>query len=438
MATQPPTQSQHPSATFRAPGGVSVLRTRALPPRLPSSCVARPALVARLHAAFEGRLTALIAGAGYGKSTLLAQAVASLKTSWAWLSCDERLRSSEELLAQLAVAIEGAFPGLAARLVFEGTVPQQIALLSNELVEVLPEDLVVVLDDVHALPEGPAREAVGLLVRDLPPAVHVAVASRTALPFPLGRLRTDALVLGEADLALSPEETAEVVRARRPALADRAGELHERTEGWVAGVVLALQPGAPSESLLGRMHFDYLVEEVLGRLPEEIQQFLLETSVLERFTPALAAAVTGRLDAHETIGRLVADHLFTIPLEAEGEWYRYHHLMSALLRRRLAGSPERRAELHRRAADAWLSAGERTEAVPHLLEAGEHARAVDVIEPLAEGMIGTPAASALADWLALIPREQWKDRPALILADAFLHRSKGPVGSIRCRGARAG
>ena len=166
---------------------------------------------------------------------------------------------------------------------------------------------------------------------------------------------------------------------------------------------------------------------MLGRQPPELQRFLLESSVLDRFTPEVLAAVTGRPDAGDVARGLVERHLFTVRLEdAARERYRYHHLFQAFLRARLeeedaAALPE----LHRRAAAAWIAEGEHADAVPHLLAAGDHAAAADALEPIAESLVTTPQAQTLAAWLDALPADSWADRPRLITAHAALLLTRG-------------
>jgi len=407
-----------------------VLRTRLVPPRLPRVCLPRPARVERVLRGMDGRLVAIIAGAGYGKSTLLAQALAEVRMPWVWLGCDERISGTREFLAHLAVGLSGPFPGFAAALELDGTLDNQVGALGNELLAVVADDYVLAIDDVHAIAGSPAAEALALLVRDLPPGAHLALAGRSAMPFPLGRLRAGGVVvLGESELALSPDETADIVRASRPELGPEAADgLHRRTEGWVAGLLLALQSEDPlhaSGSLVTGAHFEYLAEEVLERLAPELRRFIVQTAVLDRFTPALAAAVSERSDARELIGRLQTEHLFLIPLADDGEWYRYHHLFGAFLRTQLAREEDSLEALHRRAAQAWQRAGEPVEALRHWLEAGDHAAAVDALEQVAEQMVTTPQAQLVADWLDQIPRTEWADRPGIVLAHASLLFGRG-------------
>src|SRR5205085_12581322 len=136
------------SAGMAGPG---VLRTRLLPPRLPPGCLPRPKLVARVVEGLQGRLVAVEAGAGYGKSTLLAQALERVGAPWVWLSCDERLAGARPLLAQLAAGLAERFPGVGARLGLEGSVEESATELCNEVLATVGDEFILALDDVHTL-----------------------------------------------------------------------------------------------------------------------------------------------------------------------------------------------------------------------------------------------------------------------------------------------
>lgn len=444
MAQQADSSSPARIVSSRGARRSGILRTRLLPPRLPPDCLPRPELVERVRAGLRGRLVALVAGAGYGKSTLLVQALEGVGEPTAWLSCDERIGESRPFLAHVAAALAERFPGVGASLVLDGSLEEQAGDLCNEVVETVSDDFILALDDVHTLAGTPAGDALALLVSDLPPNAHLALTSRTALPFSLWPHRSAGVLrLGERALALTGEESAELLRATRPALPrEAAEELHRRTEGWLAGLLLAAESEGSTldalETEADNPPFDFLAQEVLARQPGHVQAFLLDTAVLERFTPELAEAVTGRPDSRAIIGALLAGHLFTIRLAAEGEWYRYHHLFSAFLRRRLLEEhPARRIELHRRAGAGWMAGGEPAEAVRHFIEAGAWSDAVEALEPIAERMVHAPEAEMLSAWLAQIPEEMWRERPGLILAHASLLFTRGEYEASYARMERA-
>jgi DNA-binding SARP family transcriptional activator len=231
-------------------------------------------------------------------------------------------------------------------------------------------------------------------------------------------------LVGEEALAFSFDEAAELLGDGDGGLGEAAiGELHQRTEGWVAGLLLATRAAGEPQSLArvshAGPHFDYLADEVLRELPDDLQRFLIDLSALERFTPELAAVVAARADARELIDALVAAHMFVVP--AGEDWFRFHHLFGAFLRRRLSGRPAPElAELHLRAAGGWQDLGFHQEAVRHCLEAGAGEAAADALEPIAEAMVPTPERATLALWLERIPEATWRRRPRILLAHGFI------------------
>ena len=399
-----------------------VLLTRLLPPQLPAGRVEREDLVSVVVAGLRDRLVTVIAGAGYGKTTLVTQALAAADTPWVWCSCDGRIAGTRALLAHVAAGIGRRFPGFGADLSLLGGPGDQIVELANEIVETVPDDFVVALDDVHLLPEE-TRPALGLLIDHLGPNVHFVLAGRAPLPFALGSLRLGrVLEIGEDRLAFGPDESRRLLAGMGVGLPEeRVRTLLERTEGWVAGLVLAAQSGGAEPGDGRGDHFHYLAEEVVLQQPEDVRRLLEDTSVLGRFTPAMAAAVGDHPDPAPVLADLVARHLFTVRLDAEGDWYRYHHLLRDVLRSRIERTePERVIALHRRAAAWWLAADEPTEAVPHLLAAGDDEGAVEALAPVAGRLALGPQSDALAAWLDVLPNDRWEARPELLLAHASL------------------
>ena len=157
--------------------------------------------------------------------------------------------------------------------------------------------------------------------------------------------------------------------------------LEEITEGWVAALQLAALSTQGREDVSSfveafsgsnRHVLDFLTEEVLARQPDDVREFLLETSVLERMSAPLCNALTGRNDGQEMLERLERENLFVVPLDDERRWYRYHHLFADFLRGRLERNrPERVEELHRTAAACCERNELVDEAVRHAQAAGD-------------------------------------------------------------------
>ncbi len=377
--------------------------------------------MSRIVDGLDGRLVAILAGAGYGKTTLLAQALARIRQPSVWCSCDERLAHPALLLAHVATGIERAFPGFGADLSLTGSPETQVISLSNEIVTTITEDFVLAFDDLHLLPPETTATVV-LLLTDLPGNVHLAATGRAPLPEQNGRGRSGrALTIGVDDLVLSDIEAAQLVRRTGHQIDDAVlTELHRVTEGWVTGVILAAQSQETMDPARGG-HFDYLAREVFEAQNPELRAFLLDTAVLERFTPAVATAVAARSDAADVCRDLVARHLFTIRLSGDAGWYRYHHLFRDFLLRRLAESdPGRIPVLHARAAAAWLKSGESREAVHHLLTSADDDAAAAVLAPIADRMLTGPDAGMLRGWLDQLPAAVVETHTELLLARASL------------------
>ena len=179
----------------------------------------------------------------------------------------------------------------------------------------------------------------------MPAQMHLVIASRVDPPLPLPRLRArgQLIELGDADLRFTPEETAaflnQVMDLGRAA--SHITALETRTEGWIAGLQLAALSIQGRDDVSGfiaaftgsnRYVLDYLVEEVLQRQPESVQTFLLQTSILDRMCGPLCDVVTGRTDSQAMLTMLERANLFTIPLDEQRCWYRYHRLYSDFLR----------------------------------------------------------------------------------------------------------
>lgn len=378
--------------------------------------------MARVADGLAGRLVVVTAGPGYGKSLLLAQAVAAVDRRVVWLSLDARIARAEDVLAHLTAGIAQRVPGFGAGLAAEGQATDRARALCREVVSTVADDLVIVLDDVQHLRDASAVDTLDILLHDLPLNVHLALTGRTRLPVAVDRLRSAGVVeIGEVDLALSREETAALLG--RDAEHEDVKALHGLAEGWLMGVLIASRSATPfvrvGEGPAGRRLFDYLAEQVLDRQSDEVREFLVTTSALDRFTPALAAAVTGRDDAAEMLAAIVEDHLFAVVDGAGGEWYRYHSIFRALVRRRFdERHPGWKAAVHHRAAIAWMAAGEPQEAARHYLAAGEPTAVVQALEPVAERMMSGAEGGSLTSWLAAVPPEMWADSPGLVLAQA--------------------
>src|SRR3990172_5704043 len=379
-----------------------------IPPPRPK-VVLRPRLIERLNEGlrqnqgFGRKLTLVSAPAGFGKTTLVSEWITSCERPAAWVSLDEGDNDPTRFLAYLVAALQtiAANIGEGVLRVLQAPQPPPIesilTALLNEITTV-PDNFVLVLDDYHVIDAKPVDTALTFLLEHLPPQMHLVIATREDPQLPLARYRARGQLteLRAADLRFTPAEAAEFlnqVMGLNLSVEDSAA-LEARTEGWIAGLQLAalsmqgLQDTAGFiQSFTGSHHFvpDYLLEEVLQKQPESIQNFLRRTSILDRLCGPLCDAVvldpSGSASGQETLEYLERANLFIIPLDNERRWYRYHDLFAELLRNRLTRAySDQIAELHRRASDWYGRNDLPNEAVTHALAIQDWHRAAEIIE----------------------------------------------------------
>lgn len=427
--------------------------------------VLRPRLIERLNEGFQGKLTVVSAPAGFGKSTLVGEWIASGARRAAWLSLDEADNDPPRFLTYLVAALQTVAPGVGGGVLGLLESPQPLPIESiltvvlNDIAAVR-ERFVLVLDDYHLIDSGPIDRAVTFLLSHLPPQMHLVIATREDPQLPLARLRARGQLteLRASDLRFTPTEAAdflgEVMGLNLSA--EHVTALEDRTEGWIAGLQLAglaLQGTIATQgrqeisrfvqSFAGSHHFvlDYLLEEVLYRQPEGIQNFLLRTSILDRLCGPLCDALllNPSVSGQQTLEYLERANLFTIPLDGERRWYRYHHLFAELLLQRLphsiagpTGDAEGRIdELHIRASQWYEDNGLEIEAFRHAAAAHDIERA----ERLAEGK-GIPlhrrgAVITILDWLESLPVSVLNARPSLWWRHASLLLIIGQTAGVQ-------
>jgi LuxR family transcriptional regulator, maltose regulon positive regulatory protein len=434
-----------------------LLLTKLSVPSARASLVPRPRLSERLEVGLGGKLTLVSAPAGFGKSTLLSSWSGELSDDGrpiAWLSLDSGDNDPARFWRYFVTGIDQLKPGsgeTALALLSSPQAPPVEAILTtvlNELVD-LSTAAVFVLDDYHLIESQAIHAALTFLIEHLPPRVHLVIATRADPPLPLSKLRArgESNELRAADLRFTPEEAASFlnrVMGLELSAVDIA-ELEGRTEGWIAGLQMAALamrdhadvPGFIASFTGSNRHVvDYLAEEVLGRQPEGLRTFLLETSILDRMCASLCNAVTAHTDGHTTLERLEQANLFVIPLDDQRRWYRYHHLFADVLRQRLhQEQPDLILELHRKASGWFEEEGLVPEAIHHALAAQDWERAIRLIESSGMAVVLSQQVRTMLGWIDGLPEELVRERPVLCtihaLALVFLNRLDDAEARLR-------
>ena len=419
-------------------------------PRVGSRAVHRARLLTQLDVA--AGLVVVIAPAGYGKTTLLSTWLETCTLPSAWLSLDDQ---DDDLILfglYLTAAVRTLFPAACQdtlELLHGMTTPPADVIsrsLSNDL-SALPHEFILVLDDYHVIHNPAIHTLMAELTRHLPQPLHLVLAARTdpALLLSSLRARGHVIELREEDLRFSQAETATFLREdMRLDVDDRiVADLQNYTEGWVAGLRLAalyfqrtgdLASLAVNQLGSNRYIMSYLVAEVLAHVPDAIQEFLLKTSIFDRFCNSLCQAVTGIDDAvvQSCLAWLESNHLFLRSVDEEQRWFIYHHLFRRLLLNQLERryGREAMAALHVKASAWFAQNGYPEDALRHALAGGDTAASVQIVAQNRREAINGEQWHRLELWLRLFPREVIDTQPELLLAEAWLMRRYNRVSAM--------
>ncbi|KAE8759913.1 LuxR family transcriptional regulator [Paraburkholderia madseniana] len=385
------------------------LATKIVPPRVPVDLIARPRLAGLAERAANKRLTVIKAPAGFGKTSLALSWLDRLRANGAlvaWLSLDTEDDDPARFLNYLAHALRHACDKVGAAAISltadAAFVPLHavVSTLVNELVEV-DDEVVLFLDDYHQVSLPAVHDAMSFLIEKAPPHVHVILCSRTDPPLPLARLRAgdDLLEIDGSVLRFDFDETRRFVERTLPGTlnASYIQTLFAGTEGWAAAlrIQMSMLSRKDGEAVRERdapsgtsRPFAAYIEYMFERLSPDMVRFMLRTSILDRLSASLCEAVTGLRASQPMLDEIAGGQLLLQALDSNGQWFRYHPLMSEYLRAQLeAQHADEVAELHCRAC-AWYADQELwTEAVKHAIAAGSTDNAIRLMERCAMALV---------------------------------------------------
>ena len=425
--------AQRSTADRGAPHTARFALSKFRPTTLPTTLLARPALLGRLEAGASQRLTVVVGSAGAGKSVLLSNWAATRDGGiTSWLSCDEADADPVRFWAGFIEAPQAVAPGFGADaaelLAMDGAMSADVtASIANDAAR-LPAGSAIVVDDFH-MAAAAARSMTDLVERWPARTAQLVLASRVDPPVRLHRLRLSGELceLRDGDLYLSLSESGALLENFGVRVAP--GELsllHSRSEGWVAALQMAAltlgrtkDPAQIARALNLRGHTiaDYFIGEVLEQQPPEVAAFMLETSVLDELTADACAAVTGRQDAAALLRTIEAANLFMVALDDDRTSYRYHHLVREVLRAQLRALDRRRELTVKLRVAEWLeSTGDTRGATRYFLAAGQADRALGLLqERVVADLFHDPATPAALD-LSTVDPSQLTDVPERLLA----------------------
>ena len=431
----------------------ALLAVKFFVPRASPTLVDRPELLRRFTAGLEHSLTLISAPAGFGKSTLLAAGIAHLPAQPAvcWLSLEAADNIPARFWTYVAAALQAGLQAVAPLPALDALVdflqtdpPPAIQPVLDGLINIvarLDRRVLLALDDFHEIQAAPIHEQMTYLLDHQPPNWHVAIATRVDPPLPVARLRARGRLseFRAADLRFTVAEAADFFQTHvgLPMGQADVAAIQASTEGWAAGLqmaALALQAQAADQrarfilSFSGKNTYvlDYLADEVFNRQPEEVQAFLLKTSLLERFClglceKVLAPAGEAAASAAPVLAYLERANLFLIPLDDRRQWFRYHHLFADLLRMRLEQTwPGLKADLLRRASDWYAQNDSLDEAVHYAVLAGDWPRAAGLMERAIQAFLEKGQLSKVMEWVSLLPKDVAAQRIVLLFQQAYV------------------
>lgn len=400
-----------------------VLATKLSVPQCPVHFVPRARLMEKMSRSVSSKLSIVNAPPGFGKSQLVGEWLRNspVPLRSGWLSLDKGDNDLHRFWSYVIASLEKSFPkiGHKALSLLQSTISVSIEhiiiLFINDLCTV-EEPVVIVLDDYQLIESEEVHRSVIFFLERMPDQVCLCMISRTNPPLPLGAYRAKGQLneIGIQDLKFNEEEiSAFWLQQMQVSLEERqVAQLAHVTEGWIAGIQLAsIACSGDLDHTLSqftgnhRFIVDYLMEDVILHLPEEIRKFLFQTSILQRMNDDLCAAVTGTSKDRQLLSYIEQANIFIIRLHNESRWFRYHHLFLDFLRSYDKQESEEEIRILHQRAGLWFEEnGYMEEAIEHILLAENYDKAAELIQGHAVIMFRKRELATLSRWFSKMPK----------------------------------
>lgn len=427
-------------------GDYILLQTKFLIPHPSSTHLSRQSLVSQICHTDVNQRVLLIAPAGYGKTSLLTEVAQQYPHPVVWIHLDEGDNDPATFMSYLLEGLRQRLSHLSITSLRQSedsiTPDRMLIILLNQLLEHTRPPWMLVLDDYDIIRNPVVHQLVTTLLENMPPWMHVVIASRItpALPLARWRARNQVLELRAEQLRFSAEETKQWLNQRSYSLPEKLiKQLVEKTEGWGAGLQLALtllNESDDKEAVVAQLTgtqpyiFDYLMEEVFGQQPDEIQSFLLRSSIFAELNPETCATVLGMPAAHEILLLLEKSNLFISPLDYQKRWYRYHQLFRDFLFSKFKMlHPDLYTTTHAAAGQYFASRGQSETAIQHFIHAQDERQAARMLCNFADIYLMQGRIDEIQTYLNTFSAHIRQEMPRLLLLQGRVLRHNGQFGA---------
>ena len=429
-----------------------ISQTKILLPQRRKEILSRPRLLELMSDLLDFRLIIIAAPAGYGKTSLLIDFAHQFDWPVCWLALDPLDNDLHRFLSHFVMSIKRQFPefGDDAINILKTTPADQLNLdflisaLTNDIYEKITEHFIVVLDDYHLLnSNGQIDTFLSEFIQRADDNCHITITSRKLLTLPdlplmVARAQVGGLSIEE--LVFQPDEIQKLYNQvfHKDIDLKEASDIAAASEGWITGLLLTsptLRSGLSEPIKIARASgiglYEYLAQQVLSQQPENVQAFLLNSSILEEFNAEMCRDVIGRaLNQSEDWNRLMEsifhNNLFVLPVDDEYKWLRYHHLFRDFLRSTLESQrPEDAEKLKLQLAEFFYAKEDWEKVFDIYLHLGNIHAISALVERTGSVFIAKGKISKLAEWIGLLPEEMIANNPALLSIQATVTFNQG-------------
>jgi LuxR family maltose regulon positive regulatory protein len=422
-----------------------LLRTKILIPPLRQNQIERPQLINKINRSKEQALTLIEAPAGFGKTSLAAAWAAQSSFPVAWLTLHQNDAPQERFLSYIVHALQNIFPKIGETtltLIHSKPIDNAIYALLNDLAEI-KQQYALILDDYHNTDTSENADIIQFILENRPPNFHLVITTRNTPTFSLLKLRAKAQIneININEIRFSPTEVKKFLnQCMDISISDLdVTKLANTTEGWPVGLQLAalaytrntrdwILPVSQSQI------FDYLADEVLSRESKEVKEFLIVTSLFDRFCIPLILSILQETDIQNIdllLTHIDQSNLFLLHLDHDHIWFRYHSLFAEFLRKQI---PDDQAIPYYKKASIWFKEHEMLDdSIHYAIHAGDIEIAAKMLDENYRELLSRGDHASMFEWIEAMPEEVLQQYPKLWLTNGWANMiSLEPMEAILC------